>query len=73
MFFRLETPARKSTNSLRFERRHNNLSRNTLTLQNDHGYCEPTTRTQATIVWFPVDKSTTFQVAGIHARMIKFH
>ena len=31
------------------------------------------TRTQATIVWFPEDTSTTFQVAKIHARMIKFH
>ena len=33
----------------------------------------PTTRTQATIVWFPEDTCTTFQVAKIHARMIKFH
>ena len=37
------------------------------------GYCDPTTRTQATIVWFPEDTCTTFQVAKIHARMIKFH
>ena len=29
--------------------------------------------TQATIVWFPEDTCTTFQVAKIHARMIKFH
>ena len=28
---------------------------------------------QATIVWFPEDTCTTFQVAKIHARMIKFH
>ena len=28
---------------------------------------------QATIVWFPEDKCTTFQVAKTHARMIKFH
>ena len=37
------------------------------------GYCDATTRTQATIVWFPEDTCTTFQVAKIHARMIKFH
>ena len=30
-------------------------------------------RTQATIVWFPEDACTTFQVAKIHARLIKFH
>ena len=42
-----------------------------LPCKNDQGYCDPTTRTQATIVWFPED--TTFQVAKIHARMIKFH
>ena len=40
--------------------------------KNDQGYCDPTTRTQATIVWFPEDTCTTFQVAKIHARMIKF-
>ena len=39
----------------------------------DQGYCDPTTRTQATIVWFPADTCRTFQVAKIHARMIKFH
>ena len=37
------------------------------------GYCNPTTRTQATIVWFPENTCTTFQIAKIHARMIKFH
>ena len=26
----------------------------------DQGYCDPTTRTQATIVWFPEDTCTTF-------------
>ena len=26
-----------------------------------------------TIVWFPEDTCTTFQVAKIHARIIKFH
>ena len=44
-----------------------------LPCKNDQGYCDPTTRTQATIVWFPGDTCTTFQVAKIHARMIKFH
>ena len=32
-----------------------------------------TTRTQATIVWIPEETCTVFQVAKIHARMIKFH
>ena len=41
--------------------------------KNDQGYCDPTTRTQATIVWFPEDSCTTFQLAKLHARMIKFH
>ena len=40
--------------------------------KNDQGYCDPTTRIQATIVWFPEDTCTTFH-AKIHARMIKFH
>ena len=44
-----------------------------LPCKNDQGYCNPTTRTQATIVWFPEDTCTTFQVAKIHARMINFH
>ena len=44
-----------------------------LPCKNDQGYCDPTTRTQATIVWFPEDTCTTSQVAKIHARMIKFH
>ena len=43
-----------------------------LPCKNDQGYCDPTTRTQATIVSFPEDTCTTFQVAKIHARMIKF-
>ena len=41
--------------------------------KNDQGYCDPTTRTQTTIVWFPKDTCTTFQKAKLHARMIKFH
>ena len=44
-----------------------------LPCKNDQGYCDPTTRTQATIDWFPEDTCTTFQVAKTHARMIKFH
>ena len=44
-----------------------------LPCKNDRGYCDPTTRTQATIVWFPEDTCTTFQVAKLHPRMIKFH
>ena len=44
-----------------------------LPCKNDQGYCDSTTRTQATIVWFPEDTCTTFQVAKIHARMITFH
>ena len=39
----------------------------------DQGYSYPTTRTQATIVVFPEDICTTFQVAKVHATMIKFH
>ena len=30
----------------------------------DQDYCDPTTRTQATIVWFAEDTCTTFQVAN---------
>ena len=44
-----------------------------LPCKNDQGYFDPRTRTQATIVWFTEDTCTTFQVAKIHARMIKFH
>ena len=44
-----------------------------LPCKNDQGYCDPTTRTQATVGWFPEDTCTTFHVATIHARMIKFH
>ena len=34
-----------------------------LLCKNDQGYCDPTTRTQATIVWFPEETCTVFQVA----------
>ena len=44
-----------------------------LPCKNDQGYCDPTTSTQVTIVWFPEETCTVFQVAKIHARMIKFH
>ena len=44
-----------------------------LPCKNYQGYCDPTTRTQATIVWFREDTCTTFQVAKIHARMINFN
>ena len=44
-----------------------------LPCKNDQGYCDPTTSPQATTVWFPEETCTVFQVAKIHARMIKFH
>ena len=44
-----------------------------LPCKNDQGYCDATTTTQATIVWFLEYTCTTFQVAKIDARMIKFH
>ena len=44
-----------------------------LPCRNYHGYCDLTTRTQATIVWFPEDTCTAFQVKKIHARMIEIH
>ena len=43
-----------------------------LPCKNDQKHCNPTTRTQATVVWIPEDTCTKFQVAKIHARMIKF-
>ena len=44
-----------------------------LPCKNDQGYCDPTTRSRATNVWFHEETCTVFQVAKIHARMIKFH
>ena len=41
--------------------------------KNGQQYCHPTTRTQETIIWFPEDTCTSFQVAKIHAKMINFH
>ena len=49
------------------------IKENAYLVKTNQGYCDLTTRTHATIVWFPVDTSTTFQVAKIHARMMKFH
>ena len=42
-------------------------------MRKDQGYCDPTIRTQATIVWFPQETCKVFQVAKIHARMKNFH
>ena len=39
-----------------------------LPCKKNQGYCDPTTPTQAAIVWFPEDTRTIFQVAKIHAR-----
>ena len=44
-----------------------------LLCKNYQGYCDPTTRTQATIVWFPEDTCITFQLARIQAKAVKFH
>ena len=44
-----------------------------LPCKNNQGYCDPTTRTPAKVIWFSEDTCTTFQVTKIHARMIKFH
>ena len=44
-----------------------------LPCKNDQRYCDPPTRTQATVICFPAETCTVSQVAKIHARMIKFH
>ena len=44
-----------------------------LPCKKDQGYCDPTTRTQAPIVWFPEDTCNRFQVAKMYARMLEFH
>ena len=41
--------------------------------KNEQEFCDSTTCTQATIVWFPEETCTVFQVARIHARMVKIH
>ena len=43
-----------------------------LPCKNDQSFCYPTTKTQATFVWFIEDTCNTIQVAKIHARTIKF-
>ena len=42
-----------------------------LPCKNDQGYCNPTSRTQATIVWFPEKTCSVFQVAKLHARITR--
>ena len=37
-----------------------------LLCKNDQGFCDPTTRKKANIVWFLEDTCITFQVAKIH-------
>ena len=51
-----------------------------LPCKNYQGYCDPFTRTQTKIVWFPEDSCTTFHLkispkntTKIHIRIIKFH
>ena len=44
-----------------------------LPCENFQGYCDPTTRTQLTNVWFPEDSCTKFQAARIHARLTNYH
>ena len=71
--FLLKNTTRKNTTHTRFENCTIIYQEIRLPCKNDQSYCDPTTRTQATIVWFPVDICTTSEVAKIHARMIKFH
>ena len=44
-----------------------------LPCKTDQDFLDSITRIQATLVWFPEDTCTTFQLAKIHARMINFH
>ena len=41
--------------------------------KNDQGYCDPTTRTQATIVWFAEETCTIFQVAKNTLEWLNFN
>ena len=43
-----------------------------LPCKNNQGYCDPATQTQATIVWFPEDTRTLFQVAKFYAKKKRF-
>ena len=44
-----------------------------LPCKTDQDFRNPITRIQGTLIWFPEDTCTTFQVSKIHARMINFH
>ena len=44
-----------------------------LLCKNDQGCCNSTTRTQATIVWYPEDTCITFKIAKICAKISTFH
>ena len=37
----------------------------------NQGFCDPTLRTRATLVWFSEDTCTPFQVAKTQAKLIK--
>ena len=69
----MENSTRKTTTDTRFERCIKLYQGIRLPCKKDKGYCDPTTHTQATIVLFPEDTCTTFQVSKIHARTINVH
>ena len=46
---------------------------NRLPCYNDQRFCEPTIRTQATVIWLPEDTCTTFRYSKIQARMVEFY
>ena len=69
----MENSSRKTTTDTRFERFLIIYQGIRLPGKKDKGYYDPTTHTQATIVLFPEDTFTTFQVSKIHARTIKVH
>ena len=64
----IENTTRKSTRDLKDDTILHQGVR--LSCKTDQEYCDATTRTQATSVWFPEETCTVFQVAKIHARMI---
>ena len=51
----------------------NCIKKDSYRCKNVQGFCDPTTKTQATLVWLHEDTCTTFQVSENHTRMIKFH
>ena len=69
----MENPFRKSTINTRWKDDTILYQGIRLTCKNDQEYCDPTTRTQATFVWFPENTCTTFQITKTHARTIKLH